>query len=61
MKGERGPRGTGPSRAERKSAALGAFLASCAEGTGAGAGKEGAPDKRITVALAIAAPTLAEL
>ena len=59
MKGERSPRGTGP--AERKSAALGAFLASCAEETGTGAGNEGAPDKRITVALAIAAPTLAEL
>ena len=59
MKGERSPLGTGP--AERKSAALGALLASCAEETGTGAGKEGAQDKRITVALAIAAPTLAEL
>ena len=59
MKGERRPRGTGP--AGRKSAALGAFRASSEEGTGAGAGKEGAPDNRITVALAIAAPTLAEL
>ena len=59
MKRERGPRGTGP--AEKKSTGLGAFLARCAEGTGTGAGKGGAPDKRITVALAIAAPTLAEL
>ena len=59
MKGELRGRGAGP--AERKSAALGAFLASCAEGTGTGAGKEGAQEKHITVALAIAAPTLAEL
>ena len=59
MKGERRPRGTGP--AGKKSEAPGAFRARKTAGTGTGAGKEGAPDNRITVALAIAAPTLAEL